>query len=177
MTIDIDFPVLLRMYGGYQDPALPEGVWFAAGSVTGDGSGGARRALCIFSAANIPDSRWFSLNDLSVLDTDNNAKAGTLLGSNLEIGRKGSGGLTFVDATMVVGESLGQLSAAAQRNIAAGQFIGRKQALGTDAEIIVAYPNVDGAVLSFQIGGYYWGPRSNIAPGGPSRPVQGFYES
>jgi len=179
MSVLLTSPVRYRGFQGYGDPSLPTSHWFIGASLLGDASGGQRSFTFEFASAGLSfrNSQWYSLEEVYVFDTSNTAKAGQLNASNfaMNVSPNVIGGGLFISIDLEAGQTRASLTSDAQAMLRGGFFLGRQNGVGTSTAIIIDYPNVNGATLIVTAGGYVWSPRSNLVPGGPSRPPVGLY--
>ena len=174
MSILATLPIRRREFAGFDDPSLPEGIWQGEVTRVGDASGGIVTVGLIFNiGTGTPrDSRFYSLEQLSVFYTDNTQ--GSFVFSILGMGERTVAGASFVlDGVLFNTTDIG----AAQRDIGAllPLFLGRQSDAGTSSNIQVSAPNANVQTLTMTAMGYMWGPRSINALGGPSRPLQGIF--
>lgn len=177
MSVSTTAPALYRGFQGYANRALPAGHWFLGTSVLGDASGGARTITVEYQPATGPvNSRWYSLEELYLLDTDNNDKACQAFSSNgTPVMSRTVGGLVSFECEILAGGSTATINPTTLMAVRQGIFIGRQNGSGTAFTFGVSTTNVNGATLAAQFGGYWWDTRSNLAPGGPTRPPQGLW--
>lgn len=173
MSISAFGVITYRPFRAYDDPGLPAGTWLAVGSVTGDGSGGNRQIVIDISlAANPLDSRFYSLEQYSFGDTvnaDNDVVVGINGFDNTPIGNKIAGFVDRVEASQA-------LSRQAPGGLSRGLFIGQQGVVGTGTDITTLIANSSGALFVVSFEGYFWTPRSILAPnGGLRRPIEGLY--
>jgi len=175
VTVTNTEQVVNRLFSGYpDDPSLPLGTWVVRNEVTGDASGGSRQAIIQFDpgSTSLP-GLYFSLEELTVLDADNNAKVGDLRTVNLEtVG--GTEFTRFWRANLVAAQSFAVLEGTTQ-NALRKLYMGATGVAGAPSGITYSTTNVDLNALAVIAGGYYWGVRSINSIGGPSRPFQGLY--
>jgi len=170
MTIVTSLAASRRAYPGYDEPNLPLWSWAQEVSVIGDASGGTRTASIIFAPTTGPKvSLLWSLEQISVFDTDNNSK-------NLD--------LMFEGFDQVLGTALYRLnvgdgvlfaSIPLQNYPQFPLWLGGHRQEGSPAQINLVAANINGTVLAFGAQGYVWGSRSASIPGGPQRPSRGLY--
>lgn len=174
MTVNATELVRFRQFRGYEDPSLPLLYWAATVSVVGDGSGGQRQLSMIFNPSTAPrPPLFYSLEQLTIFDSDNNAKAGVLEAINLD----DVGGITMImTRVMPLVAGLTQSGpTVVDLEAIQGYYIGGAVDAGTETRLGFRSTNVTGTVLVANAQGYAWGPRSILAPGGLQRPVQGLY--
>lgn len=171
--------ITIRPFTGYRDPSLPIAMWLGSANVTGDGSLGVMSAIIAFTLASAPRSgNLYSLEQVTAHATlgapSHNFR---LTADNME--SISSDGIN--QRFQAVGSfSSGPDTIAADLNLGAlaalrGIFLGT-QAIGLAmASLILADINEDTSILTLIAQGYVWGPRSVLAEGGPSRPLQGLY--
>lgn len=172
-TIDTEY----RAWGGYEDRREPSAMWVAQLTVTGDATGGTRNARIVFNQATaVRLSRYFSIENLSVRDSNNVAKDCQLTVNNLDplagIAKLQEYGLALIQ-TQIAAE-LDPASALVMR----GLFLGVQGVIGIETGISIFVDNVNLAALSIAAEGYVWGARSaSAAGGGIIRPLRGLYRN
>jgi len=179
MSVTATTTVRYREFPGYADPALPLGHWATSALAVGDASGGNRVVIMEFNPATAPRSPlMYSLELITVGDDDNNDLNGALRVINLDpIPGLGAIALTKRwEAPLVAGISRGQLQPAAAAQLTR-IFLGRQALAGVQSGIQYTTVNADLNIVTVTCEGYFWGPRSINAQGGPSRPLQGMYPS
>lgn len=159
-----------RPYNGYDDPSFPLYIWAGQTIVVGDASGGTRVASVELAPASGPKvSLLWSLEQISVLDTDNNSKNGDLTFT----------GLDELLGTQVwrlgLGDGVGTASIPFSLYPELPLWAGGHAAQGGQAAITFTLANIDATVMVFTIQGYAWGSRSRSLPGGPQRPPRGIF--
>jgi len=169
-----------REFAGYTDPALPEGQWHVFGSVNGDASGGNREIQVVFKRTATPlSSTMWSLDQLSVRDADENTKFLTVEFLNMDPLHVGpiDIGIAYGFACQLVGVA-GAFAGAriTGRDVShLPVWLGRALDAVNSALMIITLVNVDVRSIEVAAMGYYWGPRSITAEGGPRRPLGGMF--
>jgi hypothetical protein len=173
MTVQAVSDVKTRMFSGYpDDPGLPLGTWAVSAGVIGDASGGNRSIEVDFQPGSIARaSLCFSLEEFYLTDTDNNAKVAEFRSLNMER-LHDSELVRRATAPLIAGLIVATLDPAAVGGIVP-MFMGYTGSVGAPAGFLVIATNVAGLTLLAVAGGYYWGPRSINAVGGPRRPITG----
>jgi len=166
-------PAEYRRFNGYTDPRYPEGFWFGRVAVTGDATGGVAALTIQFNTdLTRVSSRIFSLEQLSVFSDETNNR-------NLSLSVGELGGPTGVQlrgfyqmlmVTFVNGNALFETPFLPL-------FLGAQNRVGLASFVAVTGANVDTVVMDFEAQGYWWGPRSILAEGGPQRPPTGLYRA
>lgn len=165
-----------RPFRAFEDPGLPQGLWVAATTLSGDASGGLANIQVLFQLSAEPLSGlYYNLEQWSF--SDDGIDSG---GPDIEVNVVN---LDFVTpATPIAQWSWGSV-----RHIGAGKpgnssnsmprplFLGTPNAPGNTAQVIFGTDNVNGSFYRCVAQGYIWGPRSVLAPGGLRRPVDGIY--
>jgi len=171
--------VALRPFAGFAEPGLPSGMWNGRDQVTGDASGGNRNVSIKFNLSTNPiNSLFYSLEFVSVLDTDNNQKVTFLTANNMD---NLSGGTFAHIMRAVIGASAATPGAAAldgdsQLNLRK-IFLGAQLNRLATTELLMQLVNVNGSVLDLSCEGYYWTPLAVNAVGGIRRPLSGLYSN
>lgn len=173
MTVANTNAVFYRRFNGYPSPALPEGWWWGRVRVTGDATGGtANMSLALAPIADALNSRMFSLEHMAVYSTEAADRGVRIQGTNLV----GPGDLTLGHVIGGVLRASGNANALAGRDYAMlPVFLGSAALQSQQAAISAVLGNVDTIVYDFEAEGYWWGPRSILASGGPQRPVGSVY--
>lgn len=178
MAVSGNFRVETRPFSGYRDPALPIGSYIAQAGIAGDASGGGLFINFLFQlSADRRVTELYNLEQISI-DTDANlAQRGlisTLNMDSLSPTRPASPQKwSFVTSQDSVSDSALLISDLLNHPIWLGS-----PALpsgSSAAGLRLAFLNVDLRLYAATIQGYIWGPRSVLAPGGPQRPVNGFF--
>lgn len=170
MSVAAVLEVRRRAFPGYNDPSLPQWIWVGQVVVVGDASGGDRSGSIILATAAGPKvSLLWSLEQMSILDSDNNSKDMdlTFLGTDELLGTQ--------VMRISIGAGVTTASIPAQNYPRMPFYIGAHQAQGAAAALLLTAANVNTAVMAFTAQGYCWGSRSRSIPGGPQRPLQGLY--
>lgn len=166
--------VQYRVFSGYADPALPIGLWFCALNAPGDASGGFMTAQMNFNQATAPTSaNFFSLEEVAADITNLANVGGEMIVSNMD----SAGVQTAIkeyDMNFDAGAGRGHMNG--ESNLQFRRlWLGSQHTPATAVALSWTLVNVNGAALFVTAGGYYWSSRSINTPGGPSRPIQGFY--
>ncbi len=179
MSVAGSSPVAYRRFSGYADPRYPEGQW--VGSVTrgGDATGGTLTASLTFAEATdiAINSRVFSLEELGV-SVDGVAS----ISSRISTDNLGSGGPAAfqhrIDLNMPVITTVTTLQPRGEMWSFLPLFLGSMRVLGVTTRILVQMINPGaGDDARLECAGYWWGPRSVLADGGPQRPPTGLYRA
>jgi len=165
--------VFYRRFAGYPQPELPEGWWWGVVIVVGDASGGtANLSLALAPISGALNSRIFNLEQISISMGSSTPVDVRLQGSNLV----GPGGATLTHDVAL------ELLSAGSASVVRGSdldmlplFLGSANDRAQQAAISAVLNNVDGVTFAFEAEGYWWGPRSILADGGPQRPQRSIY--
>ncbi len=173
MTLVIAVELRNRPWRGYDDPGLPEGAWFAAGQNVGDASGGTLEFQLRFKDAGSPrTNRFFNLEQifchLSALTQD----------FELQMLNMDDWPAAITQDFRWILEGVAGPSTATTTLVQTGKpiFLGRAStpnAIGA-MNVITANPTASN-IAAFYAQGYWWGPRSVMAPGGLRRPIDSIY--
>jgi len=177
MTVIGTFPVQRLPWRGYDDPALPVGIWMASGTTVGDASGGSIRVRLAFTTENAPASGdIFNLEQLTSFSSVGATRTGFMTAVNLAPAPR----LNVVDRLWsLVWNVMDPLG-----NIGLGQTLldlpimlgGRQSVAANPASIDVGFTNPTATdSLSVTGMGYVWEARSVLAEGGPQRPVRNLW--
>lgn len=178
MAISLTVTPKIRPFRGFAQPELPDGFWAAHASVLGDGSGGLQSVNIRFSSATEPNvSTLWNLEQLLIFHQNNNNVRVDFGNMDIFPPESSTGALsklihlTLVDfGTAPVGRGLPLTDVSSSLPI----FLG---AAGKDVngDLTFDIDNVTGVSFSVFAQGYFWGPASINAPGGPQRPLTGLY--
>lgn len=175
MTIISVIDPRLRQERGWDDPGYPLGIWEAGGTVLGNASGGTRSVqIDLMKAVNAQRGLAWSLEALSVVDTDAVAKTIRLLISNMEAAVQGAANnwalplISTNDASSVV--------LPLNATFALPIFLGKAIVDNVASGLLIRAANVNGEVISITARGYMWSPRAVLmGAGGYRRPVDGMF--
>lgn len=180
MSVALLVPIQHRPFRGYDDPGLPNGIWLIQSGVLGDGSGGSLTLDIVFKDGSraVPESsQLYDIEQMTVFSTLDGSHIIDINPSNWDDLTPGSTGtvatafaaqLTTFDVGS--GSALGGEVAMSPTKWFLGQV--RKNTTNT----IVRFRMTNTAVsLAVKAEGFYWGPESLNAPGGPRRPVDSLY--
>lgn len=177
MTIAAVIQAIRRPERGWDNPGYPTGIWEAAGSVTGDASGGNRVIqINLRSTSGLPVGIAYSLEELMVRDADGAASVGDYQTTNFRI----AGGVQtqwrrFISLTV---PSTATIALQNSESHIRPVFLGIAHANNVAASVTVSIINQDTEVLSAIARGYMWDPRSVLqAAGGYRRPVDGMFQA
>lgn len=174
MTVLITIPVQTRPFTGYSTEGLPSGMWAVTQDLTGDVSGGLRIISVIFAATGAPlGALLYSIEQLAVEDTDNNAKICDVLTSRMDP-IQGSNLSPTVTLNVLAGSTIASLDAVGLRALK-GWFIGRVEGPAAAGTLDLRVTNVNLETFTIFVQGYFWVPRAATVDGGPRRPVGGLY--
>lgn len=184
MSVSEEALYLNLPWRGYDDPSLPEGVWWGTVLVAGDASGGSQTATIQFKQEGQAISGdIFSLEELNAFAGVSSELLATLRTTNMApfpgaafpnrfysmvlkdmAASNGStalrGGRGGDEGMMKLPTMLGAASGGAGAVAAVGVEIGNQGV---------------GVGLAITAMGYRWGPRSVLAPGGPQRPARSVF--
>lgn len=161
-----------RAFPGYQDPRYPLYIWVGQTVVVGDATGGTRVASIILATGLGPKvSLLWSLEQLSVLDSDNVSKNSDLTFSGMDELL----GTQITKLTIVDGITTASLSPRETPSLPL--YMGAHADQSIAAALTLTTTNVDAAVLVLAAQGYVWGSRSRSIPGGPQRPPTGLFRA
>lgn len=176
MTVIVQAQVRKRVWGGELGPQYPIATWHRTIAVVGDGSGGRREVDFVFQPSTAPtlDGNIYSLEQLSMTDTDNTSVFATLqtFGMGEVNGEQGW------NIGLVAGVSPG-FAAIAMRDVEAlrGLMLGEQQVQGTTSLLAVYTLEQLNETIRVHAEGYIWGSRSRSTVGGPKRPLESPYGS
>lgn len=175
MAVVFSETVAYRRFNGYSDPRMPEGMWFAVGGGAGDATGGLFSIQLIFSLTTQPQlsSRLFSLEQFYIDKTDATIVDWRLRTENMDGPPNFAMRNTFRIRTTNAGTISSNLDPVSTTMLPL--FLGSQRIAGILAHLAISGTNVNLAVREFGAQGYWWGPRSVLADGGPSRPASGLY--
>ena len=174
MSVLEELQIVKREFRGFDDPSLPEGMWQGAVASLGNGSAGINAAALLFNqGTGVPrDPNFYSLDQISCIDTFNSAQVFSI--SIVGFGELGIAGYSYAFQGLVFNGTDNILPAPALAGFLP-HWMGRQSAVSVSSNIQMVTPNINAATITFHARGYWWGPRSINAPGGPSRPLQGIF--
>ena len=178
MSVFGTFRVDTRPYTGYAEPGLPIGAWITQSGLAGDASGGIARMTFLFELeGGVRISELYNIEQISI-DTSTAVGRDCILATlnmdALSPGRQASPQQWHMQTELNSGVG----SAAPLVDQAGLPLWLGAPAVDTpagDKGFTLTLPNIDGVLYAATVQGYFWGPRSVIAPGGPRRPVGGFF--
>jgi len=176
-------PIQHRPFRGSDDPGLPAGIWIVQSSVLGDAGGGVLTLDILFKDGSLPvpeSSFLYSLEQLSLFTSANLQQRGSMNPSNWDEITPGATGTTATIFRLTLNEMDGVNGAAWGGEMAGrpgyiGWFLGQVRKNTTNTIVRFQVDNVVANSLGVKAEGYYWGPRSVNAEGGPRRPVGSLY--
>jgi len=185
VTVFLEVPVTIRPYRGQTEPGdgMPLGYWVAHALVIGDASGGAMQIFVRTQETFTQRvSLLYSLEELMVhvsLEPGSGLAQDFLL-QILEMDRQplqGSPGIPIQVYTFRMDDEGTQRIGQSMRNPNAllPIFMGQPNKGIVPSGPLVEKVNLDLDRMSVKMGGYYWGPGSINADGGPKRPLTGLY--
>lgn len=175
MSVFGTFRIDTRPYTGYADPGLPIGSWIAQAGIVGDASGGiVKMQFLIELEGGVRISELYNIEQMSV-DTNLSGRGMILDTANMDR-------LAPNRQASPQKWHFSTLSVSSVSAIPASQLTGLPLWLGApdvdtpagDKGFNLTFTNEDLVFFAATFQGYFWGPRSVIAPGGPRRPVGGF---
>ncbi len=166
-------PVEFKRFSGWVEQQMPEGYWFGSSVTTGDASAGTANHAINFNQAGGPrSSRIYSLEQISIFSDDVVTRVGRLEQVNLE----GPANRVFrgiMGITLLL--SVDGISMNTQDEAFLPRFLGSQRDPALVASIAFVIANIENVVTTFEVAGYWWGPRSVLVPGGPQRPLNGMF--
>lgn len=176
MAVITNTNVQYRQFNGYSDPRYPQGMWFGASTSVGDATGGVNEAVLVFTLSTITalGSRIFNMEQFSVRSS-RDADADIRF-SHINLTGPQPPGLQHYSLALVSDaiSSSASVSARDMRTLVP-LFLGSQRLQGVTAGIAIDNANNDTEIMVFEAQGYWWGPRSVMADGGPQRPPTGMY--
>ncbi len=177
MTTLLQVLIRPRPFSGSLDPRYPLGLWLASVSITGDATGGDKQASVMFASAFQEHNRnFYSLEQIGMQDGSPVDQRASMSTDNMD--SDGSAPLTHqITLDMLTNEGGNSAITPAASEAIRGLFLGRQRLAGQVAQLNFRLDNVNTVILDVSVQGYYWGPRSILAPGGLQRPPLGLYRS
>ena len=184
MTVVADEAIHVMPWRGYDDPTLPEAIWWGSAVVVGDASGGTMNArLCFKNEGDPVSGNIWNLEEFNAFLNDQ-----TLSSMFMKtVGLAPTKGAAFVDRqyaleTFSTGSANGQAVLRGGRGGSEGMLklptmLGTVRGVADDIAVLTFGRNNEGAATSLAVTafGYQWGPRSMMAEGGPQRPPQSVF--
>ena len=174
MTVADARPVRFQPFNGFLNPSFPEGYWKGAAEVTGDASGGNAVLSVTFNQVETSRSgRMFNVEQLDVWSTSVGATVfghtqvanlGDLLGGSATALR------SFLMRVTPNAHALDYLT-----GLLVPQVLGAEEDSAQVSTYSIVLPNENLIVFSMEAQGYWWGPRSRTADGGPQKPPFGLF--
>jgi len=167
----------MRAWQASPDPTLPEGAWIASGTVVGTATGGPRTIQIDFQkAATRLSSRLFSLEQMALTDVSSAVIQWELQTFNLET-FEGQGIASRAWALNITKDNRPNGNGGALDTFSnlLPLFLGAPSQAGVAAGISFVADNVNAITMVCFAQGFFWGPRSITAPGGPQRPLRSIY--
>lgn len=178
MSVVAAIAVEYRRFNGYEDPALPIGIWIARAEVIGDASAGTSRIQFNFSTAGTPLSAQFYSLEQMYYEGEGGSTRNVILDTvGLEIVNLFNM-ITRMHFTYRGAGALGGAIDAKDFASLRGLYLGVTAAAGITSALRLTN-EVNTNLESFSAGaqGYYWSPRSVLVDGGPQRPLTGLFPS
>jgi len=176
MAVTVTFRVETRPWRGYDDPSLPAGSWFAEGSAPGDGTGGALTVDLLFKfSGQALNGNLFNLEAMSIFAIPGTVTSCVVSTARLDFlspSRPAAGKLFVVPLLLGL---TGAGSASGLQELNSPVFLGAAVEAANTAALRFQTDNGVGSLLNINAGGYFWEPRSLLAPGGLNRPPNGLY--
>lgn len=178
MAVSGNFRVDTRPYSGYAEPSLPQAAWIAQAGIAGDASAGLLIINFLFQlSANRRVTESYNLEQISIDisdATDEDFLMSTLNMDSLSPARPASP-QKWIWELGTDGESDAALKADKMNGLPLWLGAPTIPAGSSSAGLRFTTDNVNGRLYAITVQGYIWGPRSVLAPGGPQRPVNGFF--
>ena len=175
MTLIANFRTETRPYSGYEDPALPMGSWIASGALVGNGSGGFLVMNFLFQFGQQPhNSQLYNVERVAAevsVGTTQQGHIETRQMDNLAPGRP-VGVQRWSFALTDDGADNAIIDLASQAGLP--MWLGQCQEALLECGVRVQFTNTNLLTYTVALQGYFWGPRSILAAGGPQRPPNGF---
>lgn len=147
----------------------PVGIWSVDESITGDASGGSRVLVLTFAASGQSNPRFYSLEQLTVVDSANLALNCSVITSGMGSRPSGGPGIWRVNLLLRTGgDSIGGLPGD-QRNFLPA-YLGRQDDRTVAADLAATVTNNDGGVFRVSAAGYVWDSKAMNVAGGLVRP-------
>jgi len=174
---------LYRPYRGYDDPGLPDGIWWARGALQGDATGGTNILTVEFKAQA---AEVQALNRLFSLEETMAHTTGTDQTIQMEFENWDAENFDPLTGQLVGGDLVAAISlqgvssgGSFAQNLGEETGPGGRRYLGAplknigSTDILFQTVNGDGEQTHVFLQGYWWEIRAINAPGGPRRPADG----
>jgi len=178
VSISLQVAPVVRPFRGFADPALPDGYWVTQAGVLGDASGGVASIDIRFSTVAQPNvSLLYNLEQLMVAAP---AAEGVIRldfgGFDLQPLQGSTGSVSKLVALFLTDFSSVTASALQTSNLLGGKpiFMGSPRK-DVNVDLSFDFTNANGANFAVFAQGFFWGPASINAPGGPQRPLTSVY--
>lgn len=156
-------------FAGFDNPALPIGIYVAQGGTGGDATGGIMAIRVVYHPAGPQQhSLMYNIEQLS-------GHMGGNTGGGLQLVTENLGMITpsrplTGTSWGVQFQARGSLATIANDTIKLPLWLGAPNLLGGRSSVDFGIVNIDADSINIVVYGYIWGPRSTLAPGGPQRP-------
>lgn len=174
MSVNVTGSIVKREFAGYLDPSLPLGIWQIQLGATGDGTGGDVLLDTQFNNINSPrDSQFYNLEHIMSKNSSVTARVARL--NVINLGEVWGSAVPTFPLSHVSESGLGEQSLPLSVTRDLPLWLGRQLGAAATTTLRFAINNEDLIVYLINLGGYFWGPRSINAEGGPRRPSGGFF--
>ncbi len=170
MAVTVNARIDTMPWRGFDDPSLPAAGWIGQQNGVGDGSGGNIGIRFFFQLSAEPlSARIYNVEQIHIAQLSN-----AVVQAQIEVVNMGhrtqDRPLDDYRYALVLnpGASAGGSDPAILKH---PLFLGAPNAAGQDCRISVEVPNAVGQELEVTLWGYWWEPRSILAPGGVQRPA------
>lgn len=172
MSIGGDLPITHLPWNGYLDPGLPAGHWQGSIQVTGDASGGVAVLTFLFAQGNNSvNERMYNIELMEFRISDDVVQTGIMNIINMGFLLSRSISLPL-NPVVPVDVAVSALDHSAFR---LPIWLGSQSVPGTPSSIEFNFGNENAPNFRAIVQGYFWEPRSLLAPGGPRRPAEALY--
>ncbi len=175
MTLILNLRTETRPYSGYEDPSLPVGAWIGAGSLVGDASAGFLVMNFLFQFGQQPlNSQMYNVERVAAEVSVGTTQQGHIETRNMDelAPNRPVGVQRWSFALVDDGADNAIIDLASQAGLP--MWLGRATAPLLECGVRVQFTNTNLLTYTVALQGYFWGPRSILAPGGPQRPPNGF---
>lgn len=177
MAVGFSFRVDVRPYSGYDDPSLPIAAWVSQAGAAGDASGGSINMDVLFHRDGDPQtSELYNLEQIAIDVIATGPLDGSIQSLNMD-NLAPNRPLSDQLWSLPIIDAQGSFSALDfnSANVLPLWLGAPNRDIEGDSGIRFFFNNVNNRLIQIITQGFIWGPRSILAPGGPQRPVSGFF--
>lgn len=175
MSVSATIGVERLPWQGFQELALPIGVWASQQQVLGDATGGgAAIQMILVESGGSPGAQLFNLEQVAAFHNGAAAAVVTIATNGMQSFRGFA--MTQRFSMNIPAPGTGANNGISGADLAfLPVWLGAQVNAGTDADLVWSTPNVDTVTVAVRAFGYIWAASALQAPGGPRRPLGGAF--